>query len=277
MRPFTQCAMQPGVRPSASRGSAIIRIIALGLVLSCVIPVSPMAIPSAIASEEDQKTKETGDPWERGNRVVYTVNDAGDRWVVKPLAKAYNRLPTPIRRGLHNMFENLGEPRTAINQFLQGKPRKGMEDTTRFLINSTFGLLGWFDLATRNGLPRNEEDFGQTFGVWGIGSGPFVMLPGLGPSTVTDTVGTALDIVTNPIEIIESDWQIYAIRGADAIDTRAELLSVEEVVSGDRYLFLRDAYLQRRTFMINDGVIEAEDDPFLDDFDDYDDESLDDY
>jgi len=103
------------------------------------------------------------------------------------------------------------------------------------------------------------------------------MLPGLGPSTVTDTVGTALDIVTNPIEIIESNWQIYAIRGVDAIDTRAELLSVEEVISGDRYLFLRDAYLQRRTFMINDGVIEAEDDPFLDDFEDYDDEALDDY
>lgn len=277
MKPMAQRRMKSGVRPAVSRAAVIIRMIALGLVLLLVLPVSPLAISAAAASEGERDTKETGDPWERGNRVVYSVNDAGDRWVVKPLAKAYNRLPAPIRRGLHNMFENLGEPRTAINQFLQGKPRKGMEDTTRFLINSTFGLLGWFDLATRNGLPRNEEDFGQTFAVWGIGSGPFVMLPGLGPSTVTDTVGTALDFFTNPIELIESDWQIYAIRGVDVIDTRAELLSVEEVISGDRYLFLRDAYLQRRTFMINDGVIEAEDDPFLDDFDDYEDESLDDY
>lgn len=216
----------------------------------------------------------TADPLERANRRVFAFNDTLDRWIVKPIAKGYDRLPEPMKRGIHNVFENLETPRTAVNQFLQGKPNQGMSDLTRFMANSTFGLLGWFDVATAGGVPKHEEDFGQTFAVWGIGSGPFVMLPALGPSTTTDTVGTFVDFVTNPVSLINPERDRYIVRGVDLVDTRAQLLAVEKVISGDRYLFVRDAYLQRREFLINDGVVES--DPFLDEFDDYDDEEYED-
>ena len=211
---------------------------------------------------------ETEDPWEPANRKVFALNEWGDRWIAKPLARTYKRLPESVQRGLHNIFENLAVPRTAVNQVLQGRPHEGMVDVTRFAVNSTFGLLGWFDLATRSGLPKREEDFGQTFSVWGIGSGPFVMLPALGPSTVTDTAGTVLDFLFNPIELFESDATQYGLRAVDVIDTRAELMTVESVISGDRYLFMRDAYLQLRAFEVKNGEIDVEDDPFLDDFED---------
>lgn len=213
---------------------------------------------------------QTADPLEPANRKVFTFNDTLDRWIVKPVAKGYNRLPEPMKRGVNNVFRNLEEPGTIINQFLQGKPRNGLNDTARFLVNSTFGLLGWFDVATKAGLQRHEEDFGQTFSVWGVGRGPFVMLPALGPSTTTDTVGRVLDFFTNPVSFINPERDQYIARGVNLLDTRAQLLSVEEIVSGDRYLFMRDAYLQRRLYLINDGVIDE--DPFLDEFDDFDEE-----
>ena len=211
---------------------------------------------------------ETEDPWEPANRKVFALNEWGDRWIAKPLARTYKRLPKSVQNGLHNVFENLAVPRTAVNQMLQGRPHEGMVDVTRFVVNSTFGLLGWFDLATRSGLPKREEDFGQTFSVWGIDRGPFMMLPALGPSTVTDTAGTVLDWFFNPIEFIDSDPTQYSLRAVNVIDTRAELMSVEKVMSGDRYLFMRDAYLQLREFEIKNGEVDVEDDPFLDDFED---------
>jgi phospholipid-binding lipoprotein MlaA len=145
---------------------------------------------------------ETRDPFEPANRKVFRVNDALDRWIVRPVAKGYDRLPDPMKRGIGNVFENLGTPGTAINQFLQGKPAEGLSDTTRFLVNTTFGLLGWFDVASKGGLRKHDEDFAQTFAVWGVGSGPFVMLPVLGPSTTTDTVGRFLDFLTDPVNLV---------------------------------------------------------------------------
>jgi phospholipid-binding lipoprotein MlaA len=217
---------------------------------------------------------ETQDPLEPVNRKVFRFNDALDRWILKPVARGYDRLPDPMKRGIGNVFENLSTPGTAVNQFLQGKPREGLSDTTRFLVNSTFGLLGWFDVATRGGLAKHNEDFGQTFAVWGIGSGPFVMLPALGPSTTTDTVGRFLDFLTDPINLINPDRDRYIVRGVGLVDTRAGLLGAEKAISGDRYLFIRDAFLQRREFLIRDGLVE--DDPFLDDFDEFEDEYEDD-
>jgi len=234
---------------------------ALGILL-VGLAVLLIPVPPALA--------ETRDPIEPVNRKVFSVNEFFDRWIVKPVARGYDRLPAPVKRGIGNVFQNLGTPGTAINQFLQGKPAEGLSDTTRFLVNSTFGLLGWFDVASKGGLPKHEEDFGQTFQVWGIGSGPFVMLPGLGPSTTTDTVGRVFDFFTNPVNLINPERDQYIVRGIGMIDTRAGLLSAEKVISGDRYLFMRDAYLQRRQFLINDGVIEE--DPFLDEFDDFEDD-----
>ena len=210
---------------------------------------------------------ETRDPFEPANRRVWSFNETLDRWIVKPVARGYERLPKPVRRGIGNVFENLGTPGTAINQFLQGKPGQGLSDTTRFLVNTTFGLLGLFDVATKGGLAKHEEDFGQTFAVWGIGSGPFVMLPALGPSTTTDTAGRVFDFFTNPVNLINPESDRLIVRGVGLVDTRAQLLNVEKAISGDRYLFVRDAFLQRRQYLINDGVIEE--DPFLDEFNDF--------
>ena len=215
---------------------------------------------------------ENVDPLEPVNRKVFWINDKADRWLIRPLAKGYDRfVPRPLKLGIHNVLVNLGTPAVALNQFLQGKPRQGVSDTGRFLLNSTIGVLGLFDVASHGGLPRHDEDFGQTFGVWGIGSGPFLMLPARGPSTVTDTVGSVLDFFTNPLNLITPSRDRNIAIGVDALDTRVQLLSVDGLISGDPYLFMRDAFLQRRQFLINDGLIE--DDPFLDDFDDdYDDE-----
>jgi phospholipid-binding lipoprotein MlaA len=233
----------------------------LWLALAC------LAVAAAPRTQADNV-----DPLEPVNRKVFWVNDTADRWVIRPVAKGYDRfVPGPLKRGVHNVLVNLGTPAVALNQFLQGKPRQGASDTGRFLLNSTVGILGLFDVASRGGLPRHDEDFGQTFGVWGIGSGPFLMLPARGPATVTDAVGSVLDFFTNPLNLITPSRDRYVAIGVDALDTRVQLLSVDGLISGDPYLFMRDAYLQRRQFLINDGLIE--DDPFLDDFDDdYDDE-----
>jgi len=215
---------------------------------------------------------ETLDPWEPMNRRIFTVNDTADRWVVRPVAKGYDQtVPGPIKRGIRNVLTNLGTPATALNQFLQGKPKEGFTDVGRFLINSTIGLAGWFDVATRSELPKHNEDFGQTFAVWGMGSGPFLMLPARGPSTVLDTAGMVLDFFTNPFNLITSDRDRYIAYGVSGLDARVQLLAVDGLITGDPYLFIRDAFLQRREFLIRDGLIE--DDPFLDDFDDdYDDD-----
>jgi phospholipid-binding lipoprotein MlaA len=170
------------------------------------------------------------------------------------------------------VFENLGTPGTALNQFLQGKPGRGFSDVGRFLLNSTVGVVGIFDVASRAGLAKHEEDFGQTFRVWGAGPGRFVVLPFFGPSTTTDTFGRVFDTFTNPVILVTPLRDRIAIYAVDVIDTRADLLSVETLITGDRYLFIRDAYLQRRDYLAADGTVE--DDPFLDE--DWDDEDWDD-
>ena len=152
-----------------------------------------------------------------------------------------------------------------MNQLLQGKGRKGVSDASRFLINTTLGIGGIFDVATSAGLKRHEEDFGQTFSVWGIGNGPYFVIPFRGASTTTQAVGLVFDAFTNPIRLISPSSVRYATWGLSLVDVRVELLTAESLLTGDEYLFVRDAYLQRREFLVLDGVVE--DDPFLDDFD----------
>ena len=206
------------------------------------------------------------DPWEGVNRKVFKFNDTLDRWVLKPVARGYDRLfPSLVKRGVENFFTNLGTPAVALNQLLQGKPGRAAADTGRFLLNSTVGIGGLVDVAAENGLARHDEDFGQTFVVWGAPNGPFVTIPFGGPATVTSTAGMVLDLFTNPVRYISPARDRYLLRGLDTIDNRAALLPTESLISGDKYLFLRDAYLQNREFLINDGIVE--DDPFLDEFD----------
>ena len=206
------------------------------------------------------------DPLEPVNRKLFAFNDALDRWILKPVAQGYDNVtPDPVQRRIGNFFENLGMPAVALNQLLQGKPKRSLSDLTRFVVNSTVGIGGLFDVASANGLPYHDEDFGQTFAVWAGGrQGAFITLPFRGPSSVSHATGLIFDAFTSPIRLVSPTRDQVILIAVDVVDDRADLLQTEQLVSGDRYLFIRDAYLQSREFEINDG--ELEDDPFLDDF-----------
>ena len=209
------------------------------------------------------------DPLESINRKTYAFNDTLDRHVLKPVAKAYNdTVPEGVRRGVSNVFGNLGEPIVVANDILQLKIRQAAQDTARFLMNSTFGLLGWVDFVGRRGLPKHDEDLGQTLGYWGIGPGPYLVLPFLGPSTVRDGIGMFGDHRLSVYELLDNDTAYYGTYVVDAVHTRADLLGASNVLEAaalDRYTFLRDAYLQRRLNQVYDGHPPKSKDDELDD------------
>jgi phospholipid-binding lipoprotein MlaA len=204
------------------------------------------------------------DPWEPMNRRIHAFNDRADALVLRPIAVGYRRvLPGPVRSGVSNFFNNLFYPITIVNQFLQGKVVDGVSDTGRFVVNTTLGIGGLLDPATRIGLPMNEEDFGQTFAVWGLGRGHYVVLPFMGPSTVGDSIGSGLgSLMYVPVWDATSATVSYGASALYFVDLRASFLDAEALVTGDRYVFMRDVYLQRRAYLIADGEL---DDPFLDD------------
>jgi len=210
------------------------------------------------ATADEKKAPTNPDPWEGINRKIYTFNDFADRNVLKPMAKGYQWItPQFLQDGVHNVFNNVGEVGNILNSLLQAKFKYTATDTGRLLINSTVGLLGFFDVAGHWGLEEHDEDFGQTLGYWGVGPGPFLMVPFLGPRTVRDGFGTVADAYSDAIPyLITYVPTRNEVLGGRVVDTRAQLLSAEELISGDRYIFLRDAYLQRREFLIKDGVVE---------------------
>jgi phospholipid-binding lipoprotein MlaA len=209
-------------------------------------------------------TTDNPDPFEDMNRKVMAFNDGADRMVLKPLAKGYTKVTSePVRRSVSNFYDNFYYPITIINQFLQGKGKLGFSDLGRFVVNTTVGVLGLFDVGTKIGLEFHDEDFGQTLGVWGVESGAYLVIPLWGPVTTRSGVGDIASYYVSPAQLIEDDTIRYALFAGWAIQTRASLLETEELITGDRYLFIRDAYLQRREFLVNDGVIEK--DPFFDD------------
>jgi phospholipid-binding lipoprotein MlaA len=202
---------------------------------------------------------------------MFEFNDRVDSVLLNPLAQIYEAsLPEVVRNCIANAFANLAELPTALNNLLQGKPADAATDVCRFAINSTVGLAGCFDVAAKVGLSRNSEDFGQTLGRWGLLPGPYFVLPFLGPSTIRDTLGRAVDMgVTDPLGYLEHVRTRNALSGTRVIDTRAGLLPAEKVVEAaalDRYQFIRDGYLQRRRNLVHDGnpprlVDPEEDDP----------------
>ncbi len=208
------------------------------------------------------------DPWEPLNRSLYSMNVAIDKVSTKPLAKGYRKItPSIIRKGVSNFFSNLIAPRSAINQFLQGKPGRGVSELGRFVINSTIGIGGLFDPATPIGLEEHQEDFGQTAAVWGIPDGPYVMLPILGPRTLRDAILTPLDVVVDPLFQYNNSSvrdKLYILR---LIHLRYRLLSAEKFLedSKDRYVTIRESYLQNREYEVYDGD-PPEDDDFFDEF-----------
>jgi phospholipid-binding lipoprotein MlaA len=205
------------------------------------------------------------DPWESWNRGVYKVNDKLDRAVAKPVARTYVRaVPSPVRTGVSNFFENLRTTTVMINDALQGKFKAAANDLARFVLNSTVGIGGLLDPATQAGLDHNDEDFGQTLGVWGLHPGPFLELPLLGPSDVRDGSGRIVDLFTNPTHYIQNNYIEYGLYVVDLIDTRASLLSLDDTLKNvyDPYAFIRDAYLQRRAYLVSDGKVT--DEPLVD-------------
>jgi len=227
-----------------------------------LVPTLLLGGPAAAADREP-------DPWEGFNRGVYVFNDKLDRWALKPMARTYDTLlPKAVKRGVGNVFDNIGMPAVAVNQLLQGKPRSSLSSVGRFLLNSTLGVGGLLDPATRAGLDKRPESFGQTLEVWGVARGPFLMLPFFGPSTVTHSGGLVVDWVMNPLRFIQPESARFTVIGVSVVETRASLLSTGRLLSGDRYLFVRDAYLQNLASQVRDGK-DVQDDPFLDEFDDF--------
>lgn len=219
--------------------------------------------------------EEDPDPWEGFNRAMFTFNDTLDFYFLKPIATGYDKvMPDPLQSGVSNFFNNAGEIVTVINDLLQGKFKQAGLDSTRFVVNSTVGMFGFIDIGSRIGLEKNDEDFGQTLGYWGVSSGPYLVLPIFGPNTVRDTAGKAPDYFVSPYNAVDHDLTRYSIRAVDVVDLRTSFLEAEKLIAGDRYSFFRDAYLQRREFQINDGKMSEdfleEDEGLFDDFDDFD-------
>lgn len=204
------------------------------------------------------ESENPSDPWEGFNRKVFVFNDTLDGYVLKPIAKGYKFVtPDVVELGVSNVFGNLGEVGNIVNDLLQAKIGQAGNDTGRLLINSTLGLAGIFDVASHMGLKKSDgEDFGQTLAAWGVDSGPYVMLPLFGPSSIRDGFGTGADSFLNPIRYVDHVPTRNSATFTDLVDTRAGLLSVEDAISGDKYVFLRDVYLQRREFLIKDGDVE---------------------
>jgi phospholipid-binding lipoprotein MlaA len=210
--------------------------------------------------------KKNPDPLEGMNRFFYRFNDVLDRALLKPVAKGYRKVtPRVVRTGITNFFQNLKSPIVVLNDLLQGKIVQAGSDTVRFVVNTTVGVAGFVDVAQHVKLPAHSEDFGQTLGVWGVPSGPYLVLPFFGPSSLRDAGGRAVDTVSNPRNYYLDFWPNVALTAADTVNFRAGLLDVEDIIQGDRYLFIRDLYLQRREYEVKDGRVVS--DPFLDDVD----------
>lgn len=224
-----------------------------------ILMVMSIALVTGCATTQQSERVAKVDPFESINRAVFTFNENADEYVIKPAAEAYRFvLPDFVRTGVTNFFSNIGDVFVAANNLLQGKPADAASDFGRFLVNSTIGILGLFDVATDAGLEKNREDFGQTLGVWGVPSGPYVVLPFFGPSSVRDTAGFVVDLKTDFIlnsNHLNSDQKLGSTV-LRVVNHRANLLGASQLLDDaafDKYSFLRDSYLQRRRSQVYDG------------------------
>jgi len=239
--------------------------------LNAIIVASVFFLLSGCATVPEGESDEN-DPFESLNRTTYSFNSALDKAIVKPVAKGYDAvMPEPVKIGISNFFANLDEIPTIVNDMLQSKFSDAANDSGRFLINTTLGLAGFIDVASDLGLQQHDEDFGQTLGVWGLNTGPYVVLPFLGPSTVREVVSMPVDSyysLERNIDHIRTRNTLYAI---EMLDKRYRLLAIDSQLEDafDEYSFVRDAYLMRTQYQVYDG-----NPPEEDDF--YDDECLDD-
>ena len=221
-----------------------------------------MANGCATAQEEPNP-----DPFEGVNRVIFAFNDNVDRFALAPVARGYKAvMPTFARRGVSNFFANLYDLNGAINAALQGRFQSMAQNSGRFLVNSTVGMLGFVDVASEMGIPPYRTDFGHTLALWGFRSGPYLMVPFFGPRTVRSAAGTAFDTFASlqwQLDTTTRNW-LFAV---EIIDNRAALTAAEGLITGDRYIFIRDAYLQQREYFVTGGEVE---DSFSDSADEFD-------
>jgi phospholipid-binding lipoprotein MlaA len=204
------------------------------------------------------------DPWMGLNQVTFKVNDAVDRVLIRPVARGYEKfVPSFLRKCVGNFFGNLDDIDNSVNNVLQGKVGAGIADLFRVGVNTTVGLGGVLDPASAMGFAKHNEDFGQTLSVWGVPRGPYLVLPMMGPSTLTDAVGRPVDNLLDPLRELHPVDHRNRLFALELVHRRASVLAAEKVVFGDRYIFIRDAYLQRREYLINDGKVE---DSFDDEF-----------
>ncbi|HSD73860.1 MAG TPA: VacJ family lipoprotein [Steroidobacteraceae bacterium] len=229
--------------------------------LSCaLLALAPLGGCATTGASSAQHTR---DPFENVNRGIYKFNDVVDRAALKPVAKGYKKItPEWFRRGVGNFFSNLQYPATIFNQLLQGKGSMAARDTARLLTNTLLGFGGVLDPASRVGLDKNDEDLGQTLGVWGVPSGPYIVLPFLGPSTIRDAPSTFAEFFVDPLTYADVKWEVlWGARALDIVDVRAQLLALDPVIarSYDPYAFVRNSWLQRREYQVRDGDVAEED------------------
>jgi len=206
-------------------------------------------IPDVLADHEE-------DPLESFNRVIFSFNDTLDTYMLSPVAKSYHAVtPEPVQTGIHNVFNNLGEFKNITNNLLQAEFKNAGIDVSRLLINSTLGLLGLFDVGTKMGLPRSQQDFGITLTKWGVNSGPYIVLPLLGPSTLRDGIALVPDALVSPISYLNPEHDSYYLYAVQAIDSRTQLLDAKNMIQGDKYTFIRSVYLSNRNFKTK-GIID---------------------
>lgn len=242
-------------RPARSPGGGVPSVRRLAAAAAAALALAGCATTGAVSGPR-------ADPWEPMNRAVFGFNEALDAAVVKPVATAYtNVVPEAVRFVVSNMIANIADVWTAANQLLQGKPLEAANDLGRFAINTVFTLGGMGDLAGELGLERHREDFGQTLGRWGVGTGPYLVLPFLGPSTVRDSAGLAVDRSIDSQMLPLSSGERYGLTALELVSIRAGLLGATKLldeVALDRYSFLRDAYLARRRDAVYDGAAPME-------------------
>ncbi|HLE94083.1 MAG TPA: VacJ family lipoprotein [Sulfuricaulis sp.] len=220
------------------------------------------AVGEAKVTAEGNSTAEArnkpGDPLEGFNRAMYTFNDKMDRYILKPVAKGYRAVtPKPVRRGISNFFSNLREPIVMLNNLLQGKPADAVSDLSRFVFNSTFGIFGLFDVASKMDLPKHNEDFGQTLAVWGVGDGAYLVLPFFGPSNLRDGPALVVDWETYPPNHMEERSTRAKLLLVETVDKRAQLLDASDILDQaagqDPYVFVRETFRQLRRNQVYDG------------------------
>ncbi|MGD9842471.1 MAG: VacJ family lipoprotein [Steroidobacteraceae bacterium] len=229
--------------------------------LARLLPLSLLALLSGCATAPGRTSSD--DPWQGMNRGIYKFNDTVDRVALKPAAKTYQKItPRWFRTGVSNFFNNLGTPWTIANEVLQGKPQLAAHQTSRFVLNTVGGLGGVIDVASKLELEAHDEDFGQTLAVWGVPSGPYLVLPAFGPSTLRDGFGRVPDYLSNPTRHADIPWETKTgLTTLDLLQTRESLLSLDDTLKQafDPYGVMRDAWLQRREYLIFDGSPPVED------------------